>query len=99
MQTSFYPLDFVLRGASRLLEAANIDEGTVNYLEESLQGKQVGYRDLIAVRAPDRDEVTFFRLPDDGRVPAVVILRTGFAERSAGLVAFRLTDRVFPADR
>lgn len=99
LQTSFYPMDFVVRGASRLLEAANIDEGTVKYLEETLQLKQVGYRDLIAVRAPDENEVKFFRLPEDGRVPVVVILRTGFAEGPNGRTALRLTESVFPSDR
>jgi GntR family transcriptional regulator len=99
MQTSFYPMDFVVRGASRLLEAANIDEGTVKYLEETLQLKQVGYRDLIAVRAPDENEVKFFRLPEDGRMPVVVILRTGFAEGPNGRMALRLTESVFPSDR
>ncbi len=99
LQTSFYPMDFVLRGATKLLEAANIDEGTVKYLGETLQLKQVGYRDLVAVRAPDENEVKFFRLPEDGRVPVVVILRTGFAEGPEGLIPLRLTESVFPSDR
>jgi GntR family transcriptional regulator len=97
LQTSFYPMDFLLRGASRLLEAVNIDEGTVKYLEEVLELKQVGYRDLIAVRAPD--ETKFFGLPDNGRIPVFVLLRTGFAEGREGLIAFRLTESVFPVDR
>lgn len=83
----------------RLLEAINLDEGTVRYLGEKLQLKQVGYRDLIAVRAPDENEVKFFRLPDDGRIPVFVILRTGFAQGSKGLIPFRLTESVFPSDR
>jgi GntR family transcriptional regulator len=99
LQTSYYPMDFVLRGANRLLEATNIDEGTVKYLEETLHLKQVGYRDLVAVRAPDENEVKFFRLPEDGRVPVVVILRTGFAEGGEDIVALRLTESVFPSDR
>jgi GntR family transcriptional regulator len=99
LQTSFYPMDFVLRGATRLLEAADIDEGTVQYLARVLQFKQVGYRDLIAVRPPDENEVKFFRLPEDGRVQVVVLLRTGFAEGSDNVTAFRLTESVFPADR
>ena len=99
LQTSFYPMDFVVRGAGRLLEAVNIDEGTVKYLEETLQLKQVGYRDLVAVRAPDENEVKFFRIPEDGRIPVFVLLRTGFAEPSEGLIAFRLTESVFPSDR
>lgn len=99
LQTSYYPMGFVERGATRLLEAINLDEGTVRYLGEKLQLKQVGYRDLIAVRAPDENEVKFFRLPDDGRMPVFVILRTGFAQGSNGLIPFRLTESVFPSDR
>ena len=99
MQTTFYPMEFVTRGATRLLEAIDLDEGTVKYLEETLQLKQVGYRDLLLVRAPDENEVKFFRLPDDGRIPVVLILRTGFADASGGVIPFRLTESVFPSDR
>ena len=76
----YYPFSFVARGATRLLEASNIDEGTVKYLEETLQLKQVGYRDLIATRPPDENEIKLFRLPDDGRISVFVLLRTGFAQ-------------------
>lgn len=99
LQTSFYPISFVARGASRLLGAANIDEGTVRYLADTLQLKQVGYRDLIAVRTPDENEIKFFRLPVDGRIPVVVLLRTGFAQHAEGPIPFRLTESVFPSDR
>lgn len=99
LQTSFYPMDFVLRGATRLLEAADINEGTVQYLAMELDLKQVGYRDLVAVRAPDQNEAKFFRLPDDGRVQVFVMLRTGFAEGAKGVEPFRLTESVFPTDR
>jgi len=99
LQTSYYPMDFVVRGATRLLEAVNLDEGTVKYLGETLQLKQVGFRDLIAVRIPDENEAKFFRLPEDGRIPVFVILRTGFAQADEGLIPFRLTESVFPSDR
>ena len=99
LQTSFYPMDFVPRGATKLLEAADINEGTVQYLGKTLELKQVGYRDLFAVRAPDANEANFFRLPDDGRVQVFVILRTGFAESSGSVIPFRLTESVFPTDR
>ena len=84
LQTSYYPMDLVTRGARRLLEAVNLDEGTMKYMGETPRLKEAGYRDLIAVRSPDENEMKFFRLPDDGRVPAFVILRTGFAEISEG---------------
>jgi GntR family transcriptional regulator len=99
LQTSFYPFSFVSRGATRLLEASEIDQGTVKYLEETLHLKQVGYRDLIAIRPPDENEIKLFRLPDDGRISVFVLLRTGFAQDTDGLVSFRLTESVFPSDR
>jgi GntR family transcriptional regulator len=96
LQTTFYPMRFVEIGAVRLIQAVNIDQGAVRYLAEELGIKQVGYRDNIVVRAPDSTEATFFRLPSDGRVAVVEILRTGFDEDG---VPIRLTVTVFPADR
>ena len=32
LQTSFYPMDFITRGATHLLMAENIEEGAVHYL-------------------------------------------------------------------
>ena len=52
LQTSFYPMDFATKGATRLLMAEDIQEGTVRYLAESLGVRQVGYRDWITARAP-----------------------------------------------
>ena len=57
---------------------------------------QVGYRDSRAVRPPDENEITFFRLPADGRVQVFEIFRTGFAEDGSRI---RLTVTVYPADR
>lgn len=100
VQTSFYPISFVTLGATRLLRAADIDEGTVRYLADTLPLKQVGYRDLIAVRAPDENEIKFFRLPAEGRIPVFVLLRTGFAQDAENnVMPFRLTESVFPSDR
>ena len=96
LQTSFYPMDFVLKGATRLLEATNIEEGTVRYLQETLGLKQVGYRDWITVRAPDANELTFFRIPGDGRVPVFEIFRTAFDESGNPM---RVTVSTFPVDR
>jgi GntR family transcriptional regulator len=99
MQTSYYPMDLVLRGATRLLDTDDLQEGTIKYLDETLHLEQVGFRDLIAVRTPDVNEATFFKLPGDGRVSVYVILRTGFARNDGKLVPFRLTESIFPADR
>jgi GntR family transcriptional regulator len=96
MQTSFYPRSFALRGAERLLDNEDISPGTVRYLEETLGIKQVGYRDWITVRAPDANEITFFGLPADGRVPVYEIFRTAFDQTG---IPMRLTVTIFPADR
>ncbi len=58
--------------------------------------KQAGYRDVIAVRAPDENEVVFFNLPADGRIPVFEIFRIGFDDTGERI---RLTVTVYPADR
>lgn len=96
LQTAYYPMSLVERGATRLLQAANIPEGTVSYLGQSLGVRQVGYRDSIAVRAPDEDETSFFRLPADGRISVFETFRVAFDENGRRI---RLTVSVYPADR
>jgi GntR family transcriptional regulator len=96
LQTSFYPMGFVLKGASRLIEAGDIKIGTVKYLAETLGLRQVGYSDWIAVRAPDTTEAVFFNLPQDGRVAVFEILRTAFDQTGTPM---RLTVTIFPTDR
>lgn len=96
LQTSFYPMSLVQRGAARLIEATDIPEGTVAYLADTLGIKQTGYRDSIAVRVPNENEAGFFRIPSDGRVPALEIYRVAFDEQGGRI---RLTVTVYPADR
>jgi GntR family transcriptional regulator len=96
LQTSFYPMSLVERGALRLIQAPDIKEGTVAYLGTKLGLTQAGYRDKITVRAPDANEAHFFRLPDDGRVVVFEIRRTAFDEQGN---PFRLTVSIYPADR
>jgi GntR family transcriptional regulator len=96
LQTSFYPRLFALQGAERLLDDQDIEEGTVRYLHEALQLKQVGYRDWITVRAPDLNEIAFFRLPPDGRVQVFEIFRTAFGQHHRPI---RVTVTIFPTDR
>jgi GntR family transcriptional regulator len=96
MQTSFYPMEFADRGAERLRGARNIEEGTVQYLADTLHIKQVGYRDRITVRAPNAAEAEFFKLPSDGRVPMYEITRTAYDGNSQPM---RVTVTVYPADR
>ncbi|HWG60720.1 MAG TPA: GntR family transcriptional regulator [Streptosporangiaceae bacterium] len=96
LQTSFYPMSFVNDGAGKLLQAGNIEEGTVAYLRAALGIKQQGFRDVVIVRAPDEIETTFFRLPADGRVSVIEIRRTAFGDAGSPV---RLTVSVYPADR
>jgi GntR family transcriptional regulator len=94
-QTSFYPLEFVTSGkAPKLLLDKDMPDGALRYLEESMDLKQVGYRDWITARTPDGDEQTFFRIPHDATV--FEIFRTGFDQNGTPL---RVTVTVFPADR
>ena len=94
LRTSFYPMDFIPQGATRLLMAEDIKEGTVRYLGDSIGVKQVGYRDWITARVPDLNEQTFFEIAHDATV--FEIFRTGFDQTGTPL---RVTVTVWPADR
>jgi len=96
LQTSFYPMSLVEKGALRLLQPADIEEGAVEYVAQASGIKQASYRDSIAVRAPDENEISFFRLPADGRISVFEIYRTAFDEHGDRI---RLTITVYPADR
>jgi GntR family transcriptional regulator len=96
MQTSFYPMEFVERGAVRLTHPSNIEEGAVRYLADILGVHQNGYRDWVVVRAPDAIEADFFRLPQDGRVPSIEVSRTAYDGNGRPM---RVTVTVYPADR
>ena len=96
MQTSFYPMSFADRGAQKLRSAGNIDEGTTEYLAETLGLKQVGYQDWIRSRTPNATEADFFKVPPDGRVVVFEVFRTAFDGNGTPM---RLSITVFPADR
>ncbi len=97
LQTSFYPMELVtVRGASRLIEAVDIKEGTVQYLRREFGIEQVGYRDVITVRTPGATETSFFKLPEDGRVAVFENFRTAYDQHGEPI---RLTVTVYPADR
>ncbi len=96
LQTSFYPMTLVQRGAARLLEATNIEGGAVAYLARACGTQQAGYRDTIAVRPPDENEARFFKVSTDGRVSVFEIFRVGFDKAGGRL---RLTITVYPTDR
>ena len=42
LQTSFYPMSLAERGATRLLQACNIPDGTIRYLQSKLGIKEIG---------------------------------------------------------
>jgi GntR family transcriptional regulator len=94
LQTSFYPMDFITKGATRLLMAEDIEQGAVSYLAETIGVKQVGYRDWITARVPNANEQSFFGLAYDATV--FEIFRTGFDQTGTPL---RVTVTVWPADR
>jgi GntR family transcriptional regulator len=99
LQTTYYPMDLVIQGARHLLLAADITEGSVEYLRQTLGLHQIGYRDRILVRPPDEEEIRFFRLPDDGRIPVIFLIRTGYRDTDSGPAPFRVTFTTLPADR
>jgi GntR family transcriptional regulator len=99
LQTTYFPLDLVTKGAVALLTPEDIPRGAIAYLRETLGLVQVGYRDRIVVRPPHEDESRFFGLPDDGRISVISLMRTGYQESDKGPVPFRITFTVLPADR
>jgi GntR family transcriptional regulator len=101
LQTSYYPWDLAERGANRLLRAQDIEEGSVKYLGDILNLRQVGYRDRIAVRRANDNELRFFGLREDAGVPMLVLLRTAYGvdDNTTEPYRFRLTETIFPGDR
>jgi GntR family transcriptional regulator len=94
LQTSFYPMDFVDRGATQLLMARDISDGVVPYLAAQLGIRETGYRDWITARLPEDREQAFFAIGHDAAV--FEIYRIGFDQHK---VPMRLTVSVYPFDR
>lgn len=99
LQITAYPMELVRKGAVDLLMAQDIPGGAVAYLKRTLGIDEIGHRDRILVRAPGEDEARFFKLPDDGRVSVVSVIRTGYRDSEEGPIPFRVTFTAFPADR
>jgi GntR family transcriptional regulator len=94
LQTSFYPMSFAMDdGATKLLVAQNMEDGTVNYLAKHGH-RQTGYRDWITSRSPDKNEEEFFGIGHESSV--FEIFRTAFDQDK---VPMRVTVTVFPSDR
>lgn len=100
LQTTFFPMYLVERGATALLRPQDITEGTIEYLRDQLGLVQCGSRLRILVRAPNEDEARFFGLPDDGRISVVSLIRTSYEDRAdEGPYPFRVVFTILPADR
>ena len=94
LQTTFYPIRFVEKGATRLIQAQDIAGGAVPYLEDLLGFREVGYEDRIQVRPPTDVEVRFF-----GLAGHVLIMETDRVAFDAEGVPVRFTVTVYPSDR
>lgn len=68
LQTSYYPMTFVERGAAQLLAVRDIAGGIRQYLAETLGIEEIGSYDTMTVRAPNAGEADAFNLPHDGRI-------------------------------
>jgi GntR family transcriptional regulator len=99
LRTSYYPFEFVATGATDLVRADSLPGGAASYLEQRLGVVQVGYQVSILARLPTSDEASFLVLPDDGRGCVVTVARTRYRQAEQGLVPFRVTVTVLPADR
>jgi GntR family transcriptional regulator len=95
LQTTFYPMQLVMRGATGLIQAEDL-QGAIPYVEQAIGMKQVGWRDRFIVRAPDRNETEVFSLPDSGSIAVIETIRTGYDESGQ---PFRVTVTSYPADR
>jgi len=94
LQSSFFPFALVTAGADRLLSSEDIAEGTVKYLADTLNLKQVGYRDWVTARGADNNEQAFFGLPHDATI--FEVFRTAFDQNQTPM---RVTVTVYPIDR
>jgi GntR family transcriptional regulator len=93
-QISFYPMDFITKGATKLLMADDIPQGVIAYLADQLGIRQTGYRDWVTARAPDEAEMSFFGIGPETMV--FVVYRTAFDQEQ---IPMRLTVTAYPADR
>ena len=93
LQTSYYPMTWVQKGATKLLEPKDIPDGTVAYLAQ-FDLKQDGYRDLVSARLPNDTEKDLFNLTHNHTV--IEVYRTSF---TADETPIRVTVTAFPSDR
>lgn len=96
MQTSYYPMTFVERGATKLLAVQDIEQGTRQYLDKTIGVKEIGSDDTMTVRAPTPGEAAAFRLPEDGRIAVFETRQTGIDPTGKPV---RVTITIYPSDR
>ena len=94
IQTTFYPMDFINKGAANLLMAKDIEGGTVRYLADEIGIRQSGYRDWITGRLATEAEQAFFGIGHNAAV--FVDSRVAFDQDNKPM---RLTVTIFPVDR
>lgn len=94
IQTSFYLMEFITKGATKLLMALDIEEGSVAYLANEIGIRQTGYRDWITGRLATDDEQSFFGIGHNSAV--FVDSRVAFDQNNTPI---RLTVTIFPVDR
>jgi GntR family transcriptional regulator len=94
IQTSFYLMDFITKGATKLLMAVDIEEGSVRYLDNEIGVRQTGYRDWITGRLATEAEQAFFGIGHNAAV--FVDSRVAFDQNNTPM---RLTVTIFPVDR
>jgi GntR family transcriptional regulator len=99
LQTTFYPMELVDRGATLLMRPRDIKQGTVEYLAEAIGVVECGTRLRILVRAPNEAEARFFGIPEDGRISVTSLIRTAYQVGPDGPFPYRATYTVLPADR
>lgn len=93
-QTSYYHMDFITKGATKLLMAQDIEEGAVRYLADVIGVRQSGYRDWITGRLATEEEQAFFGIGHNAAV--FVASRVVFDQDNTSM---RLTVTIFPVDR
>ena len=96
LQITFYPMEFVVQGATRLLMAESISGGVAAYLREHLGINQVGWRETIIARRPREYEQAFFGLSDKVQAVMFELRRTGYDEDGKPI---QFTVTIYPADR
>jgi DNA-binding GntR family transcriptional regulator len=96
LQGNFFPIELVERGARRLLEPADIVEGTTLYLQEALGIKSIHRRNNFTARPAERSEEEYFRIRA-GRQSQIFEISSIEADDEGKVIRFAIT--MCPADR